>query len=127
MICNFKYKEIIKSETAQICGIDNSVPLELYDNMLKTVVAMQKIRELLGVPIIVTSWYRCPKLNEKVGGSKTSSHMKCLAVDFKTKLDKKIVIEKIKNSDIEFDQLILEKTWIHIGFGERMRREVFEL
>ena len=36
---------------------------------------------LASVPFVVTSGFRCPKHNKRVGGSSTSSHMKGLAAD----------------------------------------------
>jgi len=41
-------------------------------------------RGLAGVPFVLTSAYRCPKHNAKVGGSPTSSHLKGFAVDIST-------------------------------------------
>ena len=43
----------------------------------------EKIRVILGeIPMYVTSAYRCPKHNAKVGGSPTSRHMEGQAMDF---------------------------------------------
>lgn len=44
---------------------------------------MDEIREFLGGhPIGITSWYRDPKTNARIGGSSLSSHMDGYAVDF---------------------------------------------
>ena len=43
--------------------------------------ALQKLRDLIGEAIFVSSGYRCPKWNKAVGGSKGSMHMKGLAAD----------------------------------------------
>ena len=94
---------------------------------------MESVRHLLGDdPIRVTSWYRCKELNTAIGGSKTSAHMRGLAVDFKPsyKWTLYAAFDKLAQSDIPFDQLIEESTrdgarWIHIGFSEGTpRREV---
>jgi len=42
---------------------------------------LDNIREELGKPIVVTSGFRTPAHNEKVGGKPNSSHLKGLAVD----------------------------------------------
>lgn len=42
---------------------------------------LQKLRDRLGISIIITSPYRCEKRNKQVGGAKNSYHMKGLAVD----------------------------------------------
>jgi len=42
-------------------------------------------REVAEVPFVINSGYRCEKHNKEVGGSPTSSHLKGLAVDIRTK------------------------------------------
>ena len=78
----FKLSELTRSTTAEACGIDNTpsagaVPLmvELIDKVL------DPLRERWGVPIYVTSGYRCPELNARVGGSKSSYHLRGMAAD----------------------------------------------
>lgn len=130
---NFKYSEVIKSDTAKRLGIDNSVPSTLLGNLMESTVGIQKVRELLGVPMVVNSWFRCERLNKAVGGSSTSAHKQCLAVDFvPVGMNIAEAYNKIAKSNIIFDQLILERNksgsvWIHIGFGGKQRRQVFEM
>ena len=78
----FKMKELSHSDTAVSLGIDNTptaaaVPLmvELIDRVL------DPIREHWGLPIRVTSGYRCPELNEEVNGVEDSYHMEGCAAD----------------------------------------------
>lgn len=42
---------------------------------------LQKLRERLGLPVIINSPYRCPERNKQVGGADDSYHMKGMAVD----------------------------------------------
>jgi hypothetical protein len=42
---------------------------------------LQALREALGVPLLITSAYRSPEHNRKVGGAKNSLHMKGVAFD----------------------------------------------
>lgn len=79
---HFTLKELTHSDTAVSLGIDNTptaaaVPLmvELIDRVL------DPIREQWGLPIRVTSGYRCPELNEEVGGVEDSWHMDGCAAD----------------------------------------------
>jgi len=44
---------------------------------------LQRIRDMIKRPIIVTSAYRCPKHNKEVGGTDNSYHTQGLAVDIK--------------------------------------------
>lgn len=116
----FTIKELTHSVTAEFYGIDNTPSDEavasltyLVDNLL------DPIREKWGSPINVTSGYRCAKLNKKVGGSATSQHMKGEAVDISTgdKYLNSQLFDIIRNSELEYDQLIDEKnySWIHVS------------
>ena len=42
---------------------------------------LNEARSLSGVPYVLTSAYRCPEHNKKVGGSQTSSHVRGEAFD----------------------------------------------
>ena len=86
---------------------------------------MECVRWFLGdVPINVSSWFRCLSLNTAIKGSKTSAHMKGLAMDFNhSVLSLEEVFIEVKGSKLPFDQLIIEGTqgkaeWIHIGLSE---------
>lgn len=129
---NFKYSEFINSDVARKNGINNEPSKDLFDNMLLTVVMMQKVRELLKVPIVISSGYRNPQLNKLVGGAKYSKHLEFLAVDFAPKngFTIKEAYEKIIESDITYDKVILESKarkdgsiseWIHIQFSKTPR------
>jgi len=79
---------------------------------------MQPLRNYLGIPIIVSSWFRNPQLNAYIGGSKTSDHLTGEAVDFTCSrmID---AYMHIKN-DLLFHQLIWEikgnVVWIHVSY-----------
>jgi len=47
---------------------------------------LEQVRTLYGKPISVTSGYRCPSHNVKIGGATNSSHLAGLAVDICPKL-----------------------------------------
>lgn len=44
---------------------------------------LQRLRDILGVPITVTSGRRCAKHNAAVGGAKNSQHLQGLAADIR--------------------------------------------
>jgi len=50
---------------------------------VKVYFVLHKLREHLGKPVIVTSGYRCPTYNQRVGGVKNSAHTKGYAVDIR--------------------------------------------
>lgn len=130
---NFKMKEFEHSDTAISKGIDNRIPRHLMDNLLLSFIGIQKIRDLIGCPIKITSGYRCESLNKLVGGKPNSLHTQALAIDF-IPISKPIteIYNMIANSDIPFDKLILERNskgsvWIHCQFTRTPRRLFFEL
>lgn len=123
----FTLDEMTVSQTASRNDIDNTPPAAIVETLTKTAKRMDHVRRLLGRPINVLSGYRSPEVNAAVGGSRTSSHMTGEAVDFICPNfgTPEQVFNKIKESGVDFDQLIVEfGRWVHIGFGPRMRREL---
>ena len=80
--------------------------------------------------MIITSGYRCKKLNELVNGAKNSPHLRGCAADFIVKeMPIKDVVEIISNSNIPFDELINEyDKWVHISFVKgKNRRKILKI
>jgi len=124
---HFTLEELVAT---QVRWVDNMPSEEIIENLKITCVTLERVRSLLGHPMLSLSGYRCPDLNAAIGGSRNSRHMLGLADDFicpafGTPYD---VCKKIAESEIEFDQLILEfNRWTHIGLaipGEKQRREI---
>lgn len=111
----------------QVRGVDNTPPAGPLLHLEDAAKRMEAVRALLGnVPIIVNSGYRSPIVNRIVGGSKTSAHMDGYAIDFicpafGTPED---ICRAIERSNIDFDQLLFEQTWVHLSFAPAMRRQV---
>lgn len=119
---HFTLGEACYSRTAVDSGIDNTSPdPATITTMRQTAMEMERVRELLGFPITITSWYRSSELNRKLGSLPNSQHLIGEAVDFVcpkfgTPFEIcKAIIAARKN--INFDQLILEHTWVHISFA----------
>lgn len=125
---HFSLAELTRSNTAARLGLNNSKPpAAMLERLKRTAHFMERVREICGdKSIIVFSGYRSPAVNKAVGGSKTSSHMDGDACDFKvTGLTIQQTILKLRNSGLEFDQIIDEfNSWTHIGFGPRNRKQV---
>ena len=78
----FTLSEFSHSDTAVSLGIDNTVPWEYIPKIQHLVhCVLDPIREHWGLPIRITSGYRCPELNEEVGGVEDSWHMDGCAAD----------------------------------------------
>lgn len=50
-------------------------------NLTRLSSRLEAIRRLVGKPIVITSGYRCPAINQKVGGAPNSYHTKGMAAD----------------------------------------------
>lgn len=122
----FHWEEVVDSQIAARRGIDNEPPESIVPNILSCAAQADVLRGALGNPMLVSSWYRCPELNEVVGSKPTSGHIQGWCLDFTCPAFGTIseVFEFIRASGIMFDQLILEcNRWVHISFDPRYRGE----
>ncbi len=125
MNLNFKISELIKSDIAIKNNINNMPDINSLDYMLDLIVyCLQPIREKLNKPMIITSGYRCPRVNKLVGGVNNSQHTKGQAVDFMVKgMVPTKIIDFIRINNFEFDQLINEyDKWVHISYVKGKNR-----
>ena len=99
---------------------------------------LQPIRNVYGKPIVISSGYRCTKLNKAVGGVSTSQHCKGEAADIRTISDSiadnkglfDLIKKMINNKQIEVGQLIDEHNynWIHISLpNNKHKNEVLHV
>jgi len=121
---HFTMAEVTFSQTATRAGIDNSVPPELLTNVKHMAETMEKVRYELNSPIFVTSWFRCHELNALIGGSSKSVHPLGLACDFVSPYGTPTEICRALIGKVNYDQLIDEGNWVHIGLAVSPRREV---
>lgn len=128
LTANFTLEEFITSETAARRGIDNTPNDEVKDNLLQLAQTMEQVRYVLGnKPIISKSGYRSPKLNAAIGGAKNSQHILGQADDFicpQFGSPAEICREIMHCSNIKFDQLICEGSWVHLSIADVPRMEV---
>ena len=155
---HFTLAEFEKSATAIANGIDNRVPSQYVpalEQLCKTI--LEPLRAFANspegkqslslspsqeVPIIISSGYRCPKLNSAVGGVYSSQHTLGEACDIRlpvskhtTQRDGKAHTDKeILNSwfewivtNTDFDQAIIETAngkdfWIHVSCRANKRK-----
>lgn len=86
---HFTLEEFTGSDTAARYSLDNDLPLSLMPAAKQTAQLLERIRDQLvllarrDIPIIVTSGYRSPRLNQLVGGQPRSDHVDGCAADFK--------------------------------------------
>lgn len=124
---NFSLEELTRSNTAERKGINNSPTAEHIHNLAMLCESiLQPLRDKIGRSIRVNSGYRSEKLNNAIGGSKTSEHSFGKAADIKLVIDgenkSEILYLSIIEMGIPFRQLIWEfgdeetPSWVHVSF-----------
>jgi zinc D-Ala-D-Ala carboxypeptidase len=115
---NFYLSELVESDTATRLGIENNPDPHAVKNLYALAQLLEKIRKVLGdKPVLISSGYRCVRLNEAVGGVPSSDHVLGAAADFRcpTFGNPLQIANAIAASDAEFGQLIQEGTWVHVS------------
>ena len=118
-------REGVYSVTATRRGLDNTPDGEQLDNMkLLAEKVFEPLREWVGGPIRINSFFRGPELNKAIGGSSKSQHCKGQAMDIddggcnKTNAE---IYAWIKDN-LDFDQMIWEfgtddnPNWVHVSY-----------
>ena len=129
---HFNLSEFFRSSTATKNGIKNEpspderATIERNINLLVDHV-LDLIRDKLCTPIIITSGYRCPKVNKLVGGVNNSQHILGYAADFHVQgYNHSMMYEVFLYifNTLEFDQLIYypSKNIIHVSYVEHCNR-----
>lgn len=119
---HFTFEELTSSDYAIRHSINN-VPTDqdVVANLHTLAQGLERVRQLIGMPLHVSSGYRCPKLNASIGGSKTSAHMRGLAADIVVAGFEPIDICRMLEAhqeDIGYDQVIQEGSWTHVAFAD---------
>jgi zinc D-Ala-D-Ala carboxypeptidase len=138
---NFTLEEMLVSSTAKKYGIDNTPDATVKANMsILCNKLLQPIRNKFGKSIIVTSGYRCLALNTRIGGSKTSQHMKGQAADINSGEGYKAGGDARYKANAElfdliykmggYDQLINEfpnakgqPQWVHVSYNPTLKKQ----
>jgi zinc D-Ala-D-Ala carboxypeptidase len=124
---HFSLDELTASQEATRHGINNKPSEKVVENLRMLAALLEQVRELLGGGAIrISSGYRSLALNRHIKSSDSSAHVRGWAADFTcpsfgTPL---AVAKKIAESNLKFDQLIYEGTWIHISCDPQNRRQL---
>ena len=126
----FTIAELCRSATARRSGIDNRPPASAVKALTVLVdEVLDPLREAWGGPIRVNSGYRCPELNEAVGGTPTSQHQRGEAADITvgSRSANRRLLALLKRLDLPVDQCIDEKgcRWIHVSHRTGSNRRMY--
>ena len=92
---------------------------------------LEKVRAHFGMPIYISSGYRCPRLNKAVKGAITSQHMKGQAADIYIQ-NKEMPLKAVCDwmvKHLDYDQIIWEtrtsgSKWIHVSYVSGKNRKI---
>jgi len=126
----FILKHFLKSNTAEKFNINNAPGIDTSPTRDQVINNLKQLMENVGDKIfdqypnmVITSGYRCIKLNEQLGGSSTSEHVFGYAIDFQVPgVSTKDVFNWCYNNLPSWRQLIWEfpekesNSWIHISY-----------
>ena len=118
-------KEGVYSITALRLGLDNTPSDYEYSNMqLLANKIFEPLREYIGKPIKINSFYRSPELNKAIGGSTKSQHCQGRAMDIDDTFGHATNAEMYNwiKENLNFDQMIWEfgdddnPAWVHVSY-----------
>ena len=131
---NFSLNELIKSQTAERKGIDNTPSAEHQENLKSLCThVLQPVRDHFGQVVTISSGYRSPELCTAIGSKITSQHAKGEAADFEIfGVSNKELADYI-HENLEYDQLILEywkesdpnSGWVHCSYSQNHNRKQY--
>ena len=128
---HFEFNEFVASNEAKKRGIDNTPTFEIIDHIEEFITKfLEPLRVAYGKPLVISSGYRCPRLNQAVGGVSTSAHKTGYAVDIQVKDIEGLfnfIAEWVKASGRYFDQIFIETKgntkWVHIGYKNQLGQQ----
>jgi hypothetical protein len=119
------YSEACHSFTAKRLGIGNTPSeYQMWNMVVTSAQVFEPLREWVGGPIKINSFFRSPELNTAIGGSKTSQHCEGRAIDIDDVYGYKTNAEMFRYIDehLDYDQLIWEfgddsnPDWVHVSY-----------
>ena len=122
---HISWKEGTHSNTALRRGLDNTPNKDQIKCMKEIAEGLfEPLREWVGGPIKINSFFRGEPVNTAIGGSKRSQHMKGQALDLDDTFGHKTNAEMYHyiKDNLDFDQLIWEfgddknPNWIHVSY-----------
>ena len=127
---NFRFFELCATTHKDLARTNLEEAKKIMGRMYQLAGFAERIRAIIGKPLIINSGFRCVKLNNAVGGSLTSQHLYAEAIDIRVSGKSATeVFQIIAASDLKYDQLILEKVgntqWVHVSIGSKKEKLLY--
>ena len=96
-----------------------------FDMMDKQLLEMlDKLREEAGIPLVISSAYRCPEHNKAIGGVANSAHSQGKAVDIRCR-DSHNRFKILKATfTVGFRRIEPKETWVHVDVATDKPQDV---
>lgn len=116
---NFTMAELSATDT----GLANNPTADVLPNLIKlTETILQPLRDMLGKPVNVSSGYRSPEVNKRVGGEALSAHLTGRAADIWVEGMTPYQLAKfVQDSGLPYDKVIQEPSWVHVQIAKEGR------
>lgn len=110
---HFTFQELTRTSHREFDNTPNTFQI---NNLQRLAEFLEKVRALLGKPIIIDSGFRSPEVNAAVGSTSVSQHLRGCAADFRVLgMTPAEAVKAIYDAKLPYDQLILELGWTHIS------------
>ena len=96
-------------------------PVTFIDSYLWQV--LDVLREKINKPIIITSGYRTPEHNARVGGAMYSYHMRGMAADIKANMPAKELAKELAKIVPDECGIIVYDSWVHFDTRKKKYRK----
>lgn len=129
---HFTIEELAGTSNAQYKKLNLLKAQDQMGRMYQLAGFAERVREIVGKPLIITSGYRCPELNKAIGGAITSQHIFAEAIDIVVKgMSVQDVFNRIVTSDLKYNQIIIERNksgsqWVHVSIGSYKQKLQFD-
>ena len=121
---DFSYVEFEKTDVPGMQVKNTITSVDVRDSIKELVnTVIQPLRDAWGSSLAINSGYRCPEVNQAVGGVPTSQHTKGEAADVcpfgrngSGNIDTiRQLAQKASELKLPFDQMILYPTFVHLS------------
>lgn len=114
---HFTLDELTVSQEAARSGLSNKPNAEQVERLRALCESvLEPLRLRVKRPVIVTSGFRSPSINRRIGGAPRSQHTRGEAADIIVPgLNPAEVVEIIRAMRLPFDQVIEEFGWVHVS------------